>query len=72
MLASVGITQALRMGVSVVPTVAIEADLAAGRLVALSWSRSFEALTQLVWSQRRTLGSALTAFIDTARVSLRN
>jgi DNA-binding transcriptional LysR family regulator len=58
------------MGVSVVPSIAVEADLAAGRLVSLNWAPRFEVYTQLVWNERRLLAPAHAAFLNTARAAL--
>jgi DNA-binding transcriptional LysR family regulator len=55
------------MGVSVVPSVAVEADVAAGRLVRLTWRPRFEVFTQLVWNTRRSISPAQAAFVATAR-----
>lgn len=54
------------MGISVVPGVAIEADVAAGRLVRLAWREPFEVYTQLVWNARRSVGPAQAAFMSAA------
>jgi DNA-binding transcriptional LysR family regulator len=58
------------MGVSVVPSIAVEADVAAGRLVSLPWGLRFEVYTQLVWNERRLLAPANAAFLATAREAL--
>jgi hypothetical protein len=42
------------MGISVLPGTAIDADVAAGRLVRLPWRETFEVYTQLVWNARRS------------------
>jgi DNA-binding transcriptional LysR family regulator len=55
------------MGVSVLPSVAVEADVAAGRLVRLPWHEPFEVYTQLVWNDRRSIGPAMAAFIAASR-----
>jgi DNA-binding transcriptional LysR family regulator len=55
------------MGVAALPSVAVEADVAAGNLVRLAWRAQFEVHTQLVWSERRSLTPAMAAFIETAR-----
>ena len=57
------------MGVSALPSVAVEADIAAGNLVRLPWRGAFEVYTQIVWNDRRSLTPALTAFIETARAT---
>jgi DNA-binding transcriptional LysR family regulator len=55
------------MGIAVLPTVAVEADLAAGRLAGLRWSEGFEVYTQVIWNERRSITPAQAAFIATAR-----
>ena len=57
------------MGVAALPSVAVEADIAAGNLVRLPWRGAFEVYTQIVWNDRRSLTPALAAFIETARVT---
>lgn len=57
------------MGVSVVPRVSVETELAAGRLVQLPWRGRFDAHTQIVWNARRSFGSAHAAFLRVARES---
>jgi len=60
------------MGVSVLPSVAVEADVLAGRLVLLPWRGRFEAVTQLVWNNRRAMSPAVGAFLDAARAAFSN
>ena len=55
------------MGVSVLAAVAVEADVAAGRLRRLAWSEPFDVRTQLVWNERHSIGPAMAAFIGVAR-----
>jgi DNA-binding transcriptional LysR family regulator len=55
------------MGVSALPSIAVEADVAAGNLVRLAWRGTFEVYTQLVWNDRRALTPAMAAFIETAK-----
>ena len=55
------------MGVSVLPSVAVEADIVAGRLSRLPWSEPFDLFTQMVWNARRTVDPSLAAFMDVAR-----
>jgi DNA-binding transcriptional LysR family regulator len=55
------------MGISVLPSIAIDADVAAGRLVRLPWRETFEVDTQLVWNARRSTSPARAAFMATAR-----
>jgi DNA-binding transcriptional LysR family regulator len=59
------------MGVSVLLSVAVEADVVAGRLVRLPWREPFEVYTQLVWNERRTISPAQSAFMRAARETIR-
>jgi DNA-binding transcriptional LysR family regulator len=58
------------MGVSVLLSVAVEADVAGGRLVRLAWQEPFDVHTQIVWNARRTISPAQAAFMATARESI--
>jgi DNA-binding transcriptional LysR family regulator len=55
------------MGVSVLPSVAVSAELEDGKLAALRWQEPFEVLTQMVWHEERWQSPALRAFLETAR-----
>lgn len=55
------------MGVSVLPTVAVRADLMCGRLSALEWSEPFEVATQMAWHKGRWKSPVLKAFLEAAR-----
>ena len=55
------------MGVSVLPSVAVSAELEDGKLAALRWQEPFEVLTQMVWHEKRWQSPALRAFLETAR-----
>jgi DNA-binding transcriptional LysR family regulator len=55
------------MGVSVLPSVAVEADVAAGRLSRLAWSEPFELFTQMVTNSRRSIDPSSVAFMEVAR-----
>jgi DNA-binding transcriptional LysR family regulator len=55
------------MGVSVMPSVAVSAELEDGKLAALRWQEPFEVLTQMVWHEERWQSPALRAFLETAR-----
>ena len=55
------------MGVSVMPSVAVSAELEDGKLAALQWQEPFEVLTQMVWHEERWQSPALRAFLETAR-----
>jgi DNA-binding transcriptional LysR family regulator len=55
------------MGVSVLPAVAVEAEVLAGRLTRLAWREPFEVYTQVVWNKRRSPSPAQAAFMLIAR-----
>lgn len=55
------------MGVSVLPTVAVSAELEAGKLAALRWGEPFEVLTQMSWRKDRWESPAFRAFLETVR-----
>jgi DNA-binding transcriptional LysR family regulator len=55
------------MGVSVMPSVAVSAELEDGKLAALRWQEPFEVRTQMVWHEERWQSPALRAFLETAR-----
>ncbi len=55
------------MGVSVLPSVAVNVELEGGKLAALRWEEPFEVLTQMVWREERWQSPALRAFLETAR-----
>jgi DNA-binding transcriptional LysR family regulator len=57
------------LGVAALPSVAVDADVAAGNLVRLAWRGGFEVRTQLVWNERRTPTPAMEAFIEAARTT---
>jgi DNA-binding transcriptional LysR family regulator len=55
------------MGVSVLPSVAVDSELKAGALAALGWDEPFQVLTQMSWHEERWKSPALRAFLETAR-----
>jgi DNA-binding transcriptional LysR family regulator len=55
------------MGVSVLISVAVEAEIEDGKLAALRWEEPFEVFTQMVWHEKRWKSPALRAFLETAR-----
>jgi DNA-binding transcriptional LysR family regulator len=55
------------MGVSVLPSVAVGAELNAGTLAALRWEEPFKVLTQMSWHEDRWKSPALRAFLEVAR-----
>src|ERR671917_1806229 len=55
------------MGVSVMPSVAVSAELKAGTLAALQWGEPFEVLMQMSWHEDRWKSPALRAFLEVAR-----
>jgi DNA-binding transcriptional LysR family regulator len=59
------------MGVSVMISVAVEAEARDGELAALRWEEPFEVFTQMVSNEKRWKSPALRAFLETARESVR-
>jgi DNA-binding transcriptional LysR family regulator len=55
------------MGVSVLPTIAVEAELAAGSLSKLRWQEPIRIGTLMAWNEARWASPALRAFLSTAR-----
>ena len=55
------------MGVSVLPTVTVEAELAAGTLSELGWQEPIRVGTLMAWNEARWASPALRAFLKTAR-----
>ena len=55
------------MGVSVLPSVAVDVELKVGTLAALRWSEPFEVLTQMSWHEARWMSPARRAFLEAAR-----
>jgi DNA-binding transcriptional LysR family regulator len=55
------------MGISVLPSVAVSAELKTGKLAALRWGESFEVLTQMSWREDRWESPALRAFLETVQ-----
>jgi DNA-binding transcriptional LysR family regulator len=55
------------MGVSVLPSVAVDAEVKAGTLAALQWGEPFKVLTQMSWHEDRWKSPALRTFLEAAR-----
>ena len=55
------------MGVSVMISVAVEAEVRDGKLAALRWEERFEVFTQMVWHGKRWKSPVLRAFLETTR-----
>jgi DNA-binding transcriptional LysR family regulator len=55
------------MGVSVLPTVTVSAELGTGKLAALRWNEPFEVLTQMSWNEGRWQSPALRTFVEASR-----
>lgn len=53
------------MGVSALPRVTIETELAAGTLVAVPWQERFDVRTQFAWREQRWQSPAMRAFLAT-------
>jgi DNA-binding transcriptional LysR family regulator len=58
------------MGVSVLPTVAVGAELAAGGMSELRWQEPIRVGTLMAWNEERWASPALRAFLQTARETL--
>jgi DNA-binding transcriptional LysR family regulator len=55
------------MGVSVLPAVSVEAELASGSLAELGWREPIRVGTLMAWNGQRWASPALRAFLQTAR-----
>jgi DNA-binding transcriptional LysR family regulator len=55
------------MGVSVLPSVAVEGELRSGDLSALRWGEPFAVVTRMAWHPERWHSPALRAFLEAAR-----
>jgi DNA-binding transcriptional LysR family regulator len=55
------------MGISVLPSVAVDVELKTGALAALQWGEPFEVLTQMSWHENRWKSPALHAFLEVVR-----
>jgi DNA-binding transcriptional LysR family regulator len=59
------------MGVTVLPKVTVESEIAQGRLVDLAWDMpDFYILTHMIWHKEKWLSPALQAFLKMARETL--
>lgn len=57
-----------RMGVTVLPRMAVERELAGGQLAALAWiEKEFHVMTQMLWHREKWLSPALQVFLAMAR-----
>ena len=54
------------VGIALMPTIAIEQELATGQLRRLNWIPSFTTFTQVAWRRKGSPNAALTALIATA------
>jgi len=55
------------MGISVLPSVTVGAELKANSLAALRWDEPFKVLTQISWHEDRWKSPALRTFLEVAR-----
>ena len=55
------------MGVSVLPSVAVEGELRSGELCALPWVGAFDVRTRMAWHRERWQSPALRTFLEAAR-----
>ena len=58
---------AVGMGVSVLPSVAVEGEMRSGDLSALRWGEPFAVVTRMAWHPERWQSPALRAFLEVAR-----
>ena len=58
------------MGVTVLPTVTVEGELAAGTLSELGWREPIQVGTLMAWNEARWASPALRAFLNTVREAL--
>jgi DNA-binding transcriptional LysR family regulator len=60
------------MGLTILPEVAVAAEVAQGRLVILPWAGpTYNLVTQLAWHKDKWLSPALQAFLEITRAALR-
>jgi DNA-binding transcriptional LysR family regulator len=58
----------LRMGVAVLPTVSVVAEIAQERLVTLPWlEKGFQMVTQIIWHKEKWISPAMQAFLAVTR-----
>jgi DNA-binding transcriptional LysR family regulator len=63
----------LRMGVAVLPTVSVVAEMAQERLVALPWlGKDFQMVTQIIWHKEKWISPAIQAFLSVVREVIRD
>lgn len=56
------------IGLSFLPLVAVETEIAQGRLIPLNWAgRDFQVVTQIIWHKDKWLSPALRAFLKVTR-----
>ena len=56
------------LGIAVLPAMAVEREIKAGRLRELAWQWSYKQIyTQLAWHQDKWISPPLRAFIDSTR-----
>jgi len=59
------------VGITMLPEIAVERDMAQGRLAAVNWAEGkLEVATLMIWYKERWLSPALSAFMDVARTVL--
>ncbi|QBD76216.1 LysR family transcriptional regulator [Ktedonosporobacter rubrisoli] len=54
----------LGMGVALLPQMAIQAEVAAGKMVMLPWTRPLEVQTQMIWHREKWLSPALQTLLE--------
>jgi DNA-binding transcriptional LysR family regulator len=59
------------VGMTILPKIAVEKELAAGDLTCLDWEDAFEVAVLMIWYKERRRSPALEAFMQIARTILR-
>jgi len=61
----------LGMGIAVLPAIAVSAEMAQHKLVALPWEREFRIFTEMAWHKEKWLSPSIQALLETAREVLK-
>ena len=60
------------IGVTMLPEIAVQNELATGQLVAIEWGQSLCTYTQLLWHRDKWLSPALTSLIEMSQIIISN
>ena len=55
------------LGVTLIPEIAVKAELNQGKLVRLAWSEALEVAILMIWHKEKWISPALAAFMETMR-----